>query len=482
MLIPLDSIDVSEERYRKDFGDLNALALSINQFGLLQPIVVEPKEGNRFLLIAGERRFRAHQILKRTEIEANFREELNELARVQLELEENLHRKDFTWQEEVAIKAKIHDLQQAVHGETGKGRSSGKWTVQDTAALINESKTVVASDIELARALETFPELAKEKNKTSAVKTLKKLQEEALREAAARRMREKGVPTTIQHQLIHGDCTVELKKLPENSVDLVLTDPPYGIDFNKIVDDENNHHNFEDGKMESFDTIELMLAELRRVMKPNSGIFMFCSVTFTEPLKELLKRYGFDPDPMPLIWYKSNVGGGRLNVPERDAARVYEAILYARRGKRELIQQGRPNVLAYEVLHHSKKIHPTEKPTALLRDLIARASTEGETVLDPCAGSGSTLVAAQQTSREFIGIEREAHFFTMICQRLQKAATAEKPATDAPAKTTGARDGVSAAASRQSAQSTMNEIAGLLNDLDEQPEPLFGGLNKEGQS
>jgi ParB/RepB/Spo0J family partition protein len=180
MLIPLDSIDVTEDRYRKDFGDLNSLALSINQFGLIQPIIVEPTEDNRFRLIAGERRFRAHQILKRTEIEALYREELDELRRIQLELEENLHRKDFTWQEEVAIKAKIHELQLAAYGEKKQGRSSGAWTIQDTAAMINESKTVVAGDIELARGIEKYPELAKEKNKTSAFKQLKKLEEQRM--------------------------------------------------------------------------------------------------------------------------------------------------------------------------------------------------------------------------------------------------------------------------------------------------------------
>lgn len=480
MLIAIDQIDVGEERARKDFGDLNALALSINQFGLIQPIVVEPKPDGRFTLIAGERRFRAHQILKRAEIEANLREELDDLARIQLELEENLHRKDFTWQEEVAIKAKIHKLQLIINGEKGGGRSSGRWTVQDTAAMINESKTVVAGDIELAKGIEIYPELAKEKNKTSALKALKKLEEERMRKVVAERMRARGMPTEARGKILHGDCTIKLKELPTASVDLVVTDPPYGIDFDNIVEDEGNHLNFADDKGGSFDTIELMLGELQRVMKQDSGIFMFCSVTFTEPLKEMLKKYGFDPDPMPLIWYKQNLGGGRINVPDRDSARVYEAILYARRGKRALIKQGLPNVLAHDVLHHTKKLHPTEKPTALLRDILQRASIEGEMILDPCAGSGSTLVAAQQLNRQFMGIEREEHFFTVICQRLAKPQpieTAEKE------KTTGARDTVPTQP-KGPAMSTADEIANLLSDLDEgeeaaDEEPMFGGLNKD---
>jgi ParB/RepB/Spo0J family partition protein len=480
MLIPLDSIDVTEDRYRKDFGDLNSLALSINQFGLIQPIIVEPTEDNRFRLIAGERRFRAHQILKRTEIEALYREELDELRRIQLELEENLHRKDFTWQEEVAIKAKIHELQLAAYGEKKQGRSSGAWTIQDTAAMINESKTVVAGDIELARGIEKYPELAKEKNKTSAFKQLKKLEEQRMREALAQRMRDRGVPQQVHGKVIHGDCTVKLRDLPANSVHLVVTDPPYGIDFQDIVEDEGNHLNFADDKGGSFDTIELMLTELQRVMTPDSGIFMFCSITFTEPLKEMLKKYGFDPDPMPLIWYKSNLGGGRINVPDRDSARVYEAIIYARRGKRALIKQGQPNVLAHEVLHHSKKLHPTEKPTALLRDLITRASIEGEVVLDPCAGSGSTLVAAQQTKREFMGIEREEHFFTVICQRLAKPQPIEEK--KAAPTTTGARD---ASQPKPPPSTPQAELAALLDDLEEEEpaddEPMFGGLNKQAE-
>lgn len=483
MLIPLDNIDISGDRYRKDFGDLNALALSINQFGLLQPIVVEEAGEGRFRLIAGERRYRAHQILKKEEIEATLKGELNDLQRTQLELEENLHRKDFTWQEEVAIKARIHALQQEMFGAKTTGRSSSEWTINDTAALINQSKTVVAADIELARGLKVYPELSKEKNKTSAFKTLKKLEEQRMREVVARRMRERGVPAQVGSKVIHGDCTVELKKLPDHSVHLVVTDPPYGIDFNEIVEDEGNHLNFADDKSGSFDTIELMLTELQRVMKPDSSIFMFCSVTFTEQLKEMLKKYGFDPDPMPLIWYKSNLGGGRVNVPDRDSARVYEAILFARRGKRALIKQGAPNVLAYEVLHHSKKLHPTEKPTALLRELITRASIEGEVVLDPCAGSGSTLVAAQQTNREFMGIEREEHFFTVICQRLVKPQPVEDSKKTA-SSSAGARDAVPTQP-KPRAGTPQAELASLLSDLDEEEpadeEPMFGALNKASE-
>lgn len=417
MKILIDDIEIGA-RFRKDFGDLNELALSINSHGQLQPIIVSQKPDGKFQLVAGERRLQAHKMLKRTEIDAVFRSDLTELEKVTLELEENLQRKAFEWPEEVAIKRQIDQLQREAHGE-GHGRSRGSWTLQDTADLIGQSKSTVAADVELAKGVEIFPELKKEPNKKAAYKKLKSLLEEEMRKRLAARQKVSGSLTILSDKVYQGDCIEVMKKMPTGTIHLVVTDPPYGIDYDQLVDSDNSagYTMFEDSRMESLDMIDLMLQQMERVMATDSSIYIFFGITLYTEMLKLMSKY-FQVDPMPLIWYKQNLGGGRVTIPEIYQARSYEAILYGRKGNRALVKQGQPNVLAFDVVTPKSKIHPTEKPTALLRELIERSSLQGETVLDACAGSGSTLFAARQIGRDFIGIEKTEHYYNAICQRL----------------------------------------------------------------
>ena len=109
-----NQIKVDESRFRKDFGDISELAESIRNFGLLQPVVID----RDFNLIAGERRLRACLSLGLEEIPARFYDELDELTAREIELEENIRRKQFTWQEEVLAKAEIDELKRKKYGET----------------------------------------------------------------------------------------------------------------------------------------------------------------------------------------------------------------------------------------------------------------------------------------------------------------------------------------------------------------------------
>ena len=431
MKIAISSIIVGE-RGRKNFGDMNALALSIQANDLIQPIVVEQREDG-YHLIAGERRLRAHMMLQRTEIEAVFRTDLSDLQRLELELEENLHRKSFEWQEEVDLKAQIDELKRKQAGET-PGRSKGAWTIHDTAQLLGVSPGQVSNDLTLAKAIKQYPELKKEKNKEAAFKKFKLLEEQRMRKILAERMRDRGVSTEISKVVHHGDCVEVLKSFPESSVNLVVVDPPYGIEYQDIGDDvekTGGHQSFDDSKEGALETIELMLHELNRVMTKDSNIFMFFGLTLMDRIKGMLEKY-FDVDPLPLIWFKPNIGGGRTLHPDVYACRSYETIFYARRGNKPLVKAGQPNVLIFDAVPPKKKIHLTEKPTALIRELIERASVEGEVVLDPCAGSGSALVAARQIGRRFIGIEKDEHNYNRIVQRLGKVEDAESSSAPTP--------------------------------------------------
>src|SRR6056297_2846088 len=144
-IMKIDDIKV-DERFRKDFGDIEELAKSIEQHGLIQPPVVH----NDGTLIAGERRYRACKMLELEEIEVRTLNDLTELEMRELELEENLHRKAFTWDEEVKAKEEIHRIKQLQHGERIKGHDSDGWGVKDTAEVLDESLGTVSQDIKLA--------------------------------------------------------------------------------------------------------------------------------------------------------------------------------------------------------------------------------------------------------------------------------------------------------------------------------------------
>src|SRR5574343_1107518 len=116
MQVPINSI-VVEERFRKDFGPIDDLAASIAENGLITPIAVETMPGGMYRLLAGERRLRACKLLNLETIAIRVYDEgLSELRQRQIELEENIQRKDMTWLEECTLNREVHNMLLAIHG------------------------------------------------------------------------------------------------------------------------------------------------------------------------------------------------------------------------------------------------------------------------------------------------------------------------------------------------------------------------------
>ena len=123
MKIKLKDIIVGE-RYRKEFKNIDVLAQSIKEKGQLVPIIIDEKNN----LIAGERRYKAHQMLQLPEIDAIYMKDLNEYQKRDIEIEENIQREAFTWEEEVEAKAQLHKLKQQMYGAAVSGhRVEGAW-------------------------------------------------------------------------------------------------------------------------------------------------------------------------------------------------------------------------------------------------------------------------------------------------------------------------------------------------------------------
>jgi site-specific DNA-methyltransferase (adenine-specific) len=227
-------------------------------------------------------------------------------------------------------------------------------------------------------------------------------------------------------ELYNGDCLEIMKEIPDGSVDMVLTDPPYGTTA---------------CKWDSIIPLEPMWEQLKRVIKPNGVIVMTASQPFTSILgasniKDL--RYSW-------VWEKT-AATGHLNakrMPMKNAEDVL--VFYAKQPTynpqdlkplNKMVRRGNngdcygksgsenfqeftnyPRTIQ-KFSSEGKTVHPTQKPVALMEYLIKTYTNEGETVLDFAAGSGTTGVAAKNLNRNFIGIELDPEYFEIAKNRI----------------------------------------------------------------
>jgi site-specific DNA-methyltransferase (adenine-specific) len=216
-------------------------------------------------------------------------------------------------------------------------------------------------------------------------------------------------------EITEGDCLEVLKGMKAGSVDAVITDPPYGMNYKgagtvkqgKFTDITNDA---------TFDK-EWQTAWMRacyRVLKDDRHFYCFCSEHHVGEFREAIVEAGFNLKRM-LVWYKKRSG------VNREALGGYlpttELILFAHKGQRDLIRGPQQNLL--DIAGIAKmEFHPTEKPPGVLRPLILNSTKEGETVLDPFAGSGSLGVAAKEENRGAILIELEPKYVEYMTSRL----------------------------------------------------------------
>ena len=211
------------------------------------------------------------------------------------------------------------------------------------------------------------------------------------------------------NKIIQGDCLEILKKGTSESVDLIITDPPYGMSF------QSNHRKEKHLKIENDDTLVWLddfIEQAHRVLKPNTHFYCFCSWHHVDMFKQSIQKH-FEIKNI-LVWIKNNTGMGDLYG---DYAPKHEFIIYSRKGKRKLNGRRDSNILEYK--RTGNKLHPTEKPVDMFEFLILKSSNAGDLILDPFAGSGTTGVACKNTNRNYILIEKEPEYVGIINKRLQ---------------------------------------------------------------
>jgi len=221
--------------------------------------------------------------------------------------------------------------------------------------------------------------------------------------------------TLYRPQLRNADVREVLPSMPSESVDLIVTDPPYGIGF-----DGNRWETDKYDELDGDDSPELMASvadELARVLKPDRHAYVFCR---WDTLPAVLESYGeyFEVDTT-IVWDKGVHGMGDLE----DWAPQHEFIVKCSKGRRELLSEKRQtNLIQQDDVRRTSdpNHHPTQKPTALLETLIDASSAEGEVVFDPFGGVHSTAVAAAGMDRRAVSVELDTEFHAKGRDRIQE--------------------------------------------------------------
>ena len=229
--------------------------------------------------------------------------------------------------------------------------------------------------------------------------------------------------------LYQGDCLEVMQGMPDSSVDMVLTDPPYGTTA---------------CKWDSIIPLEPMWEQLKRVIKKNGAIVLTTSQPFTTTLiSSNMGMFKYE-----WIWEKSN-GGGFLNANRQPLKRHENVVIFSAKPALYVPQkgEGKPytcrsssagettqdqTVAGWVTVNKGGRypttvlkfkndtgFHPTQKPVALMEYLIKTYTNEGEIVLDFCMGSGTTAVACEKLTRKWIGIEKDESYVEIAAKRIE---------------------------------------------------------------
>lgn len=221
------------------------------------------------------------------------------------------------------------------------------------------------------------------------------------------------------NRIYNEDCLIGMKNIEDNSINLVVTDPPYktitGGDCNGANSERpkgmlsGNRKLFKHQKLE----ISQWMLELYRVLKEGTHCYIFTNVLNLKEMLDESEKAGFKLHNL-LVWEKNNC------TPSQFYMKNCEYVLFLRKGKAKWVNDigGSKTVHKFNNIIGGK-LHPTEKPVDLLKYYICNSSNEDDLILDPFMGSGSTAVACIETNRKFVGFELDQQYYEVANNRLQ---------------------------------------------------------------
>jgi len=261
------------------------------------------------------------------------------------------------------------------------------------------------------------PEEVKEKLRTgevsinAAYKEIKKEEKKANFQAKKQLFEKEIKLENLNQKIILGDSIKVLPTLEKKSFDLLLSDPPYGMDFKSGW---NNKEKIQNDKI--VDTITLfedVLKESVPLLKDDAHFYLFGNINFIGDIRPIIEKYLNLKNI--LIWDRKVIGMGDL----KSYGNSYDIIYFGYNKVWKNLNGTRDrDLLSYSRIDPAKNIHPTEKPIDILEYLIKKSSNENDKILEPFAGGGSTLLACKNLNRFATGVEIEEEYYNLIKNRI----------------------------------------------------------------
>lgn len=439
-----------EDRTREDIGDVEDIVESVKGFaGQIQTMAVrrlDPtndgdveaiRKGYHFRLLAGERRLWA---LKKANIQVVgvriYPGDLSPLEAKSIELMENTQRLNMSWQESAKLLKQIHELQENIADET-----KTSWSQKDTATLVNKDPGGVSKDLKIAQALESIPELAECKTQHEAENLLARLEEDLIIAELAERQEKsdvklEGIEGKRQEMISAYNLTDFfdwIREIPDETYDILEVDPPYASEFETAgstsrksseVMEAIKRRGFHCADAETYPLfLAKLLSECYRVAKPNAWLlFWYAQDPWANEVYSQIISTGFLTKRIPAIWCKTLDGSDKRHVaaPDLYLGRVHETFYYARKGNAIIRDRGRTDVFHYKIPSPATRIHPTEKPRAMLAEILRTFGVPGDRVLCPFLGSGNTIHAAYDAGMKAEGCDLGETFRNSYIMRTSK--------------------------------------------------------------
>lgn len=457
--IKLSDIVIKQNRQRQEFPPehITGLRESIEKNGLMHPPVLR-QEGSQMVLVAGECRIKAiteifdldgefiHNLMIFREGTIPYTDigELDELSAEEAELDENLKRQDLTWQELAATHDRLHKLRvrqttavQALQASAGDPPNIKDHTIADTAKEVfgrsdGSYQDTIRKEVIVAKHLSSNPEVAKAKSVDEAFKILKKQEQRAANIELA-----KVVGATFnadKHMLLNRNCLDYMEEQaaliayghPEEAFDVILTDPPYGMDADSFGDGGGKLQGIEHHYDDSIASWRKLMTDWTRlsfeIAKPQAHAYVFCDIDNFHELKALMQKAGWYVFRTPIICHKIN--SGRVPLPDQGPRRQYELVLYSIKGKKQ-VTHIYPDVLSATA--DDNMSHGAQKPVAVFQNLLQRSVRPGDRVFDGFAGSGTIFEAANGFQCSAVACEINPDYYGMGLRRIQGLKALETP-------------------------------------------------------
>lgn len=403
-LLPVSSIVVDREnRQRRELTDIDELAASIREVGLINPIVVT----RDYVLVAGERRLAAHRQLGYTDIYVQWVDTLDKTELHLLELEENVKRKALTWQEEARAIDEYHRLQL---------QRDPAHTLDKTAEMLNVSRTSVGRHLTVAEEMKKDESLALIPALSTAHNAVVRKRERAATAVLAEVM--DNTPRR-RIDLLNLDFQQWAKMPQAEPFNLLHVDFPYGVTVGDKSGQSAAKHlgKYDDSADVYWSLLNTLVTHQDNFCAQSAHMVFWFSMKYYSQTIDYLERAGWSVNPTPLIWLKSD-NAGIIPDANRGPRQIYETALLCTRGDRKIVKAV-GNAFAAPT---TKDFHTSEKSFTMLQHFFRMLVDEYSRVLDPTAGSGMAIRAAEEVGAAFaLGIERDSQFYAAARNNLKLA-------------------------------------------------------------